>query len=164
MNELNKSNWKAQRPTTEQILTSKITAKATIKTPGKPGVTIIAAFQLSYEYAFWFSFTAKTARTPRKKWQRCATYLVRLRNEPATLDDMIGLVCRPEQDTKITKRYPCGKRNFADQLDMTANPLKYIVRRDSLIHDNFIVNRRTEAGRQGKQAWGILMDMAPVKS
>lgn len=113
-------------PSTDEILKSPITARASVRVPGQEGVTIIAAFQLSYYYAFWFVFKANSARTARRHWKllRREVVVFGLPRSKTKLEDLIARVTGTAQGAKITKRYPTGKRNFESHLERVANPTK----------------------------------------
>ena len=113
-------------PSTDEIVMSPITARATVRVPGQEGVTIIAAFQLSYYYAFWFVFKAKSARTARRHWKfvRREVVVLGMPRGKTKLEDLIARVTGTAQGAKITKRYPKGKRNFESHLQRVANPTK----------------------------------------
>ncbi len=112
-------------PTLDQIIKSRVIAKAIIQREGE--VVIVAAFQLSYQYAFWFEFRARTSRSPQRTWRLVNKYLVRgFQGAPMHLDEIIKRVLRSTDSGKITRRYPVGKRNFIVHLDRIANPMKYL--------------------------------------
>lgn len=114
-------------PREEQIISSKITARATIRIPGVDGVIIVAAFQLSHELSFWFVFKAKTCRSPRRLWKaiRRAGARVTFPNvKTTTLDDMVKSIIGSASNVKVSKRYPIGKRVFVDRLNRAANPFQ----------------------------------------
>ena len=113
-------------PSTDEIVTSPITARATVRVPGQDGVTIIAAFQLSHYYAFWFVFKAKSARTARRHWKfvRREVVVFGMPRTATKLQDLIARVAGTAEGAKVTKRYPTGKRNFESHLERVANPTK----------------------------------------
>lgn len=144
----------ANYPTEENIKASKIIARATIRIPGREGVTIITAFQLSYYFAFWFVFTAKSARSPRRTWKQirrekpCITFP---HSKTLTLDEMIAMIIGNTEGAKVTKSYPVGKRIFANHLDRVANPMKHTAPRpEGFTAQTTYVNRKNGLGRSGR--------------
>lgn len=141
--------WHAVRPTTDQIINSKIVARATIKADDGT-TTIICAFQLSYQYKFWFTFRAKTARSPRRTW-KFLRYAIVYQGELMTLD---AIIKRSNLVGTISKRYPVGKRNFEKHLQHTAYPTKDAAALAPVADPKKFeyVNRRMAMGRGGRTA------------
>ncbi len=138
----------------KQVLNSKIVARATITQEGKQGVLIIAAFELSTRYAFWYIFHAKTARSPRRTWEFKSKVAV-WAGKVMELDDMIKSRVLNMDSAKITKRYPQGKRLFASLLDREANP--QIIQQTPTVTTSFdMQNKRLARKMKGRTlvGWG----------
>jgi len=65
-------NPRSNQPQPKDIINGDLVAKATIQLGGK--VHIIAVFNTSTEFFFFFHFEAPTSRTPRKKWKYIKQY------------------------------------------------------------------------------------------
>jgi hypothetical protein len=142
--------WRSTNPTNEQITQSKIMARATVHIPGRQGVTIIAAFELSYYYAYWFVFQARSARTPRRLWKRVAIHTI-YQGKIMTMKEMIDRVTFGKPDIKTVVRYAAGKRRFASSLDKTAHPTRNLTTPVGINpKDVEYYNRRHSVSRQ----WG----------
>jgi hypothetical protein len=109
--------WHAKYPSTEEIMASKIQAKAVIrKQDGK--ILIVAIFQLSYYYKFFFIFAANAPRSPRRSWRLRNYHLI---HESRTFEQ-IAARYGAEQIGKI--KFYAGKKNIEAFMDRTANPFR----------------------------------------
>ncbi len=138
----------------KKVISSKIVARATVTEEGKQGVLIIAAFELSTRYAFWYIFHAKTARSPRRTWEFKSKVSV-WAGKVMELDDMIKSRVLHIDSAKIVKRYPLGKRVFASFLDRVANP--QIIQQTQAVGASFeLQNKRLARKMKGRTlvGWG----------
>lgn len=107
----------------QRIINSKIVARATIKQEGKDGVLIIVAFELSDRNSFWFTFSAKTSRSPRRTWVFKSKHIL-WQGKVMALEDMIKFHVGTGADSaKIVKRYPSGKRALTSKTNSVINPI-----------------------------------------
>ena len=117
-------HMKARSDEIQKILNSPIIARATVQLEGKEGVIIIAAFELSTRNMFWFTFTAKNSRSPRKSWKRKNIDIL-WQGKFLTIQNMIDKIAITGKTVKSSYRFPKGKRLFIDRMDRVINPLKY---------------------------------------
>lgn len=89
-----------------------ILAKATIERANGAGVVFVAVFEASQYYKFYWTFRAKTARSPRRSWKPIDYYGIYM-GKHMSLDDMLKYVAASIKDIVRTKqRFPCGRREF----------------------------------------------------
>lgn len=140
------------RPTEQDILKSKIIARATVRHSHGKFVTIICAFQLSHEFHFWYVFRAKSARTPRRNWRRMSREGVNgyRPTDKITMDVMIDRAVGKDEAAKVTKRYPTGKRSFEANFDRICYPFKYKPTQPLTPITTEYINRKFAAGRRGQ--------------
>lgn len=142
MNTHNIPAWHVKRPSLQEIIASKIVAKTIVKKPDTHEVTIIVAFQLSYEYAYWFFFRAPSSRTARKNWKYlCHKPVAGYMGETQDLEKIVKAL-GDLSAAKVTRKYVIGKKNFLSALDRIAHPTKYIVRNENETYQTEYVNQR----------------------
>lgn len=104
---------------------------ATAKAPARNGeVVIVAVYEMSNFNHYFFAYTAKTSRTPRRLWKIRNWNIVSDGREfaangkgklsLASYLDRLGSAIVPGAKWKI--RYPHRKRVFTDHMDRIANP------------------------------------------
>jgi hypothetical protein len=87
-------------------------AKATIERANGAGVVFVAVFEASEYYKFYWTFRAKSPRSPRKSWKPIDYYGIYM-GKHMSLDDMMKFVAISIKDTVRTKqRFPRGRREF----------------------------------------------------
>lgn len=112
-------------PQDQDIIKSKVVAKATI-IDEKGKVIILAAFQLSHAYRFWFKFSAPSRRSPQKKWKfLSAAPISGYQGATMHMDTALKwaactVIGKPGCEVII--RYPAGKRAVVDFAERANHP------------------------------------------
>lgn len=121
-----RTRWGEQPNKLADALAAKIMAKATIKLPDG-SVRFVIVTNLSTAYDFYFTFSAKSARSPRKKWKFVGKKEIHgYQNKTISFEDAIqsALAMVKDRDSAmITKRYPVGKKTLAQIIAKTASPV-----------------------------------------
>lgn len=99
-------------------------AKGTIERAGGEEVMFVAVFEASQYYRFYFTFSAKSPRSPRKSWKPIGYHGIYL-GKHMSLDDMLKYVAVPLKDVvTTTQRFPCGRKEFDRFFRETADSYK----------------------------------------
>ena len=117
-----------QKQELERIQTSRpvAIAKANLE---NGGVAIVAVFEMAKENKFFFRYTAKTLRTPRRLWKFAGAFILNDGRETVkgelktpTLKHYLGRVFGTSGKWRI--RYPYGKKGLIVTIDRVANGWK----------------------------------------
>lgn len=110
--------------TPEEITKSKLLAKAVVEKDGK--VFIVAVFERSEYYRFFFRFQAKSKRSPRKSWKYLPGqyYIMNAGVKNHTLESFMQSNY-PGREFKV--RYAVKKKYVLTFFDRIANPTKYSI-------------------------------------
>ncbi len=106
-------------PTLAEVRASKIMAKAVIqRADGK--VVIMTVNQLSYEYAFYFFFEAKSPRSPRRSW-KALHYWTLYQNKYLSFEEAIDRYMITYPGQAIKKTFPIGRKAFGKIMEKALN-------------------------------------------
>ena len=96
-------------------------AKGTIERANGQEAVFVAVFEASQYYKFYFTFRAKSPRSPRKFWKPIGYHSI-YAGKYMSLDDMVRYVVVPIRDVSKTKqRFPRGRRQFDKFFHEVAN-------------------------------------------
>jgi len=118
----------------EEVFRSKLIAKATYERDGK--IYIVAVFDRSSYYKFFWIFQARTRRSPRKSWKFTGQYFSiykgasNMRDTSDAFYSTMEQFCSHRYEIKsyaYKVRYLFRKKYVKTFFDRIANPLKYSI-------------------------------------
>lgn len=149
------------QPEATDIIKGKVISTAKIQLADH--VRIVAVFDTSTYYKFFFEFTAPNMRAPRSKWTYTKQYHMiygdGFKNGSSSffsLESYAALVCRRHKGTKVTIKRFIKSKELRAQIETTIHPK----RQEPKPTDTFGVASRISSGQTGKvsrydraQAW-----------